>query len=169
MSRVELFSIVHQSGECIARNVRRAGTFFSRFIGLAWSGKRRALLLEPCGSIHTIGMLYPLDIVFLDESGVILRTFLALGPFRAAVCPHARSTLEFPAGTVSPAFLSTGDRLFLRPEKSASGDDKRNAPALKKLFAAINHISLENDVPLFDGGSAPQRSSEFLRQRRNRG
>ena len=116
MSRGALFSVVHQSGACIARNVRRADTFFSRFVGLAWSGKRRSLLLEPCGSIHTVGMLYPLDIVFLDESGVILRTLLALVPFRAAVCPHARSTLEFPAGIVSSAFLSTGEKLFLYPD-----------------------------------------------------
>ena len=116
MSRGELFSVVHQSGACIARNVRKADTFLSRLVGLAWSGKRRALLLEPCGSIHTIGMFYPLDVVFLGERGVILRTLLALGPFRAAMCRRARITLEFPAGTAPSKFLSTGEKLYLYPE-----------------------------------------------------
>ena len=116
MSRGELFSVVHQSGACIARNVRKADTFLSRLVGLAWSGKRRALWLEPCGSIHTIGMFYPLDVVFLDERGVILRTLLALGPFRAAMCRHARSTLEFPSGLAPSMFLSKGEKLYLCPE-----------------------------------------------------
>jgi len=63
--------------------VIHANTFFSRLKGLL--GTRRlpadtGLLLEPCNSIHTWGMKYAIDALFLDEDNRVLQVAAALPP-----------------------------------------------------------------------------------------
>ena len=56
-------------------NIRVADTFFSRLVGLL-SRKSltntEGLLLKPCASIHTIGMRFSIDVVFLDRENKVL-------------------------------------------------------------------------------------------------
>ncbi|KGI78943.1 DUF192 domain-containing protein [Oleiagrimonas soli] len=59
---------------------------------------RQALWLTPCGSVHTVGMRYPLDIVFLDRDGRVLATHERLRPGRFRVCRGARHTVELAPG-----------------------------------------------------------------------
>ena len=71
-----------------------------------WLGRRQAapgegLLLEGCASIHTFGMRFSLDVLFLDRSFRVLKTVRNLKPWRAAACSGAWGVLELPAGTVS--------------------------------------------------------------------
>jgi uncharacterized membrane protein (UPF0127 family) len=53
----------------------------------------RALLLERCRSVHTIGMTFPITVVFLDASWRVIR--VARTPAgRMAFCRRARHVLE---------------------------------------------------------------------------
>jgi uncharacterized membrane protein (UPF0127 family) len=90
---------------------------WSRFWGLM--GRRslpegEGLLIDPCGSIHTMFMRFPIDVVFLDADNRITRIAEALQPFRVAMGKGCRRVLEMQAGTAGRAGLSVGDRLELR-------------------------------------------------------
>jgi uncharacterized membrane protein (UPF0127 family) len=74
-----------------------ATTFSSRLLGLAWLERDRAgagLLLPGCRSIHTFGMRFELDLVFLDRRDRPLRTLRGVPPGRIASCRGAVAVLE---------------------------------------------------------------------------
>lgn len=53
-----------------------------------------ALLLPGCSSVHTFGMRFPIDIVFLDAGGSELQLVAAVPPNRVARHPGAAAVLE---------------------------------------------------------------------------
>lgn len=61
----------------------------------------QALWLTPCGGVHTFGMSYPLDIVFLDRSGRVLEWCESLPPWRTRQCKGARQTVEMAPGGIA--------------------------------------------------------------------
>ena len=52
------------------------------------------LLLVPCGDIHTFWMRRPIDVAFLDSSGVVIESHRGVGPNRRLRNRHAKATLE---------------------------------------------------------------------------
>jgi uncharacterized protein len=62
-----------------------------------------ALLLRRCRSIHTFGMRFPLDIVFVDRDWRVVRLARDVGPWRFVACRRAAAVIEVRAGE--------GDRL----------------------------------------------------------
>ena len=60
------------------------------------------LLLAPCSAIHTLGMRFALDVVFLDAQGRVVRLHRQVKPNRLLVRGGrgATAALELPAGTV---------------------------------------------------------------------
>lgn len=69
------------------------------------------LLLRPCASVHTLFLRHPIDVVFLDSDGRVLRIWSALPPWRAVAQRGAQSVLELPAGACALLAVSAGDRL----------------------------------------------------------
>ncbi|HEY1538269.1 MAG TPA: DUF192 domain-containing protein [Solirubrobacteraceae bacterium] len=57
-----------------------------------------ALLLEGCRSVHTIGMRFALDLVWLDDAGGLVRVDAAVVPGRLRNCRGARAVVECNAG-----------------------------------------------------------------------
>ncbi|MEA2141914.1 MAG: uncharacterized protein QOI64_344 [Solirubrobacteraceae bacterium] len=57
-----------------------------------------ALLFERCRSVHTIGMRFALDLVWLDADGGLARLDRAVGPRRVRTCLRARAVVETAAG-----------------------------------------------------------------------
>jgi uncharacterized protein len=57
-----------------------------------------ALLFERCRSVHTVGMRFALDLLWLDRDGALLRLDGAVAPLRLRICLRARSVLETNAG-----------------------------------------------------------------------
>jgi uncharacterized protein len=62
-----------------------------------------ALQLVPCRSVHTAGMRYALDLVWLDGDGRVVRLDRDVPPWRLRTCLRARSVVEARAGD-GPAF-----------------------------------------------------------------
>jgi uncharacterized protein len=90
--------------------VVETGSFGSRLLGLALLGDMEsdtALLIRRCRSVHTLGMMFPIDVVFLDRRGEPLRTVPALRPGRLATCRTAHAVLETPVGRAAH-FLARG-------------------------------------------------------------
>ena len=68
-------------------------------MGLRGIDRGHALLLTRCRSVHTFGMRFALDLVWLDAYGHVLRQDACVPPGRLRRCPSARAVVEAPAGT----------------------------------------------------------------------
>ena len=71
------------------------------------------LLLQDCKLIHTIGMAYALDVVFLDDDLSVVKCIENLKPYRFAGSWDANFVLELPKATIKKFSIKTGDQLFL--------------------------------------------------------
>lgn len=84
----------------LGRDVAVAATYHSRLLGLAGLPRRRAgtgLLLPGCRSVHTFGMRFELDLVFLDAEGRALAIFTRVPPRRLVWRRDAAAVLELPS------------------------------------------------------------------------
>lgn len=72
----------------------------SRLLGLAGLEREQAgqgLLIPRCASVHTFGMRFPLDLVFLGGDGLPVDVRLRVRPRRLAWCRGAVAVLELPS------------------------------------------------------------------------
>ena len=53
-----------------------------------------ALVLAACNAVHTFGMRFPIDVVFLDEDGLPQAIYRAVPPRRVLVCRRAVAVIE---------------------------------------------------------------------------
>jgi uncharacterized membrane protein (UPF0127 family) len=77
-----------------------AETRLARLRGLALRRRSRAgagLTIPRCRSVHTFGMLFRLDIYFLDQDGRVIREALGVRPCRVISCRAAVAVLEIPS------------------------------------------------------------------------
>jgi uncharacterized membrane protein (UPF0127 family) len=74
------------------------------------------LWIYPTQAIHTIGMRFPIDVIFLDDSLFVKRMYEALPPWRLTrFVWGAQSALELPAGSLEKTGTVIGDQLqFVR-------------------------------------------------------
>lgn len=99
-------------GQAVAR-ARKAASAIERARGLLGRPSPPAgsgLLIEPCAGIHTWAMAYPIDAVFVDGRGEVLRVAAHLPPWRFARCPGARAVFECAAGEARRLGLRAGAR-----------------------------------------------------------
>lgn len=99
----------------ISGNIKSAESFFSRLFGLIFKKELRndeGLLFEDCSGIHTLGMKYCIDAVFLNKSNEVMAIFCSLKPFRfTPFIKDASKVLEFKSGFIKSASLQVGDKL----------------------------------------------------------
>jgi uncharacterized membrane protein (UPF0127 family) len=69
------------------------------------------LWIMPCESVHTFGMQFSIDLVYLDRKLHIRKVRSSVPPWRVSACLSAHSVLELPSGTIRETQTSTGDRL----------------------------------------------------------
>ena len=75
----------------------------------------QALWLAPCRSIHTIGMRFPIDVVYLDRDWRVVAIRERVVPFRITWGGwRARGVLEFAAGEVARLQIAAGQQFELR-------------------------------------------------------
>jgi uncharacterized protein len=111
-------------GATLGSDVRLADTPRARRIGLLKHDKLNAgegLWIYPTQAIHTFGMRFPIDVVFIDRQKRVRRTYHRLAPFRlTSLVWSAQSVLELPSGTLAGTGTAVGDELqfSLREESS---------------------------------------------------
>jgi uncharacterized membrane protein (UPF0127 family) len=66
-----------------------------------------ALHIPHTFSVHTFGMRFALDLIWLRKDGSVARVDRNVGPRRLTFCPRARSVVETVAGAAD-AFLAAG-------------------------------------------------------------
>ena len=114
-----------------------ANSVLKRMVGLL---NRKALaageglLLDRCYGIHTIGMRFPIDVLFLDKELRVMRAVQALPPLRTCLVKRAVYVLELPVGAIQASQTETGDQIQMR----TAGIDTTTvpkAPATEKVQA----------------------------------
>jgi len=116
----------------IATEAVRAEGYWERLVGLLgktskWARLGAGLWIVPCNSVHTIGMLFPIDLIFVGKNKEVVRVEEGVRPFRiSAVCLKAKSILELPAHTVQRTGTRVGDALEISSAEDALPEQLRN-------------------------------------------
>lgn len=71
------------------------------------------LWIVPCEAVHTFGMRFPIDLVYLDRKHRVVKTRSGVVPGRLSACLSAHSVVELPSGTVQNKTIERGDLLEL--------------------------------------------------------
>jgi uncharacterized membrane protein (UPF0127 family) len=115
----------------IATEAAVADSYVRRLVGLLGKTKRWArvgtgLWIVPSRGVHTIGMMFPIDLVFLSKDKEVVHVEEYVRPFRISrVSLKASSVLELPPHTIYRTGTRVGDQL----EISALNESLNTAPA----------------------------------------
>ncbi|MBA4347366.1 MAG: hypothetical protein C0413_00735 [Clostridiales bacterium] len=104
---------IRKNGEIIAE-VWHAKGYFARLRGLLGRTLQEGggMLLTPCNAIHTFGMRYAIDALYLDKEGCVLRVDEAIQPGKVMPLQRgARHVLELQKGCANRRSVSVGDVL----------------------------------------------------------
>lgn len=112
------YCVYNQTRECfLSLGVTPADTVFMRLKGLIGKLNMRSdegLWVVPSSGVHTWGVLFPVDLIYLDEN---LRVVYVTEHFpRFNVAPlriRAASVLELPTHTIYSSQTQTGDQLVI--------------------------------------------------------
>ena len=99
----------------------------ARLRGLIGRSGDVALLLPRCRSVHTFGMRFALDLVWLDGAGRVVRIDRGVRPWRVRSCRAARSVLELPAFAQPRAMAAIPATTIAAPATRPAGTGSRAA------------------------------------------
>ncbi|MCL1922073.1 MAG: DUF192 domain-containing protein [Kiritimatiellaeota bacterium] len=110
--------IMHQ-GQVWARRVEVAARWHARMRGLLGRdglGDSAAMVILHCNAVHTLGMRFAIDLVFVDKASRVVRVVKNVRPWRFSVWGgwSAAHVIESEAGRLDLGKLSVGDVLELR-------------------------------------------------------
>lgn len=99
--------------------IQKADNYFLRLVGLlSRKGLEpgEGLWILPCREIHSIGMRFAFDALFLDRELRVVHAIERMKPFRVSrLVPKARSVLELDAGVIAASGTRIGHRLVFEP------------------------------------------------------
>lgn len=93
-------------------SIRVARGPLARMRGLAWAPPGDPLEIPRCRSVHTFGMRYALDLIWIDGARRVVRVDRAVPPRRMRNCRGARGVVEVEAGRADE--LLTGEGTVVR-------------------------------------------------------
>ena len=110
--------LTKQDGSVVVEPLEVAKSFFARGMGLM--GRARlpengGLLIDDCNGIHMMFMRFPIDAVFVDKKGVVVKTYERLLPWIGMVpfVWRADKVAELPVGTIRRHVIKPGDQLLV--------------------------------------------------------
>jgi uncharacterized membrane protein (UPF0127 family) len=99
----------------VATEVSVADGYFSRLVGLLgktrhWARPGRGLWIVPSHGVHTLGMLFTIDVIFLDRAKRVVHLEEHVRPFRVSkISLKAQSVLEVPPHIIFRTNTQVGD------------------------------------------------------------
>ncbi len=111
----------------LATSLAVADTHWTRLRGLLGTSaddfrNGRGLWIVPCHGVHTLGMAFPIDVVYLDRALTVVHIQNELRPWRfAPVRTQAASVLELPSRTAVETGTAIGDRIEINLGQRADG------------------------------------------------
>jgi uncharacterized membrane protein (UPF0127 family) len=109
----------------LASNAVVAGSGAKRTKGLL--GRKslepgEGMWIVPCEAVHTFGMRFPIDLVYLDRKHRVKKVRSNVVPWRLSACLSAHSILELPSGTIEATLTQTGDLLEISPASASTSE-----------------------------------------------
>jgi uncharacterized membrane protein (UPF0127 family) len=104
----------------LATRLSVADAHWSRLRGLIGTSvgqfaEGRGLWIVPCRGVHTWGMSFPIDVVYLGDDYRVVHVENNLQPWRfAAIRKWARSVIELPANTIQATGTAVGDEIEIQ-------------------------------------------------------
>ncbi len=99
----------------LGATVREAGTFFARWRGLLGTKgipPGEGVWISPCNSIHSFGMRFEFDALFIDGDNKVNGLYKHFRRNRVSgIFWRARGVLELPAGTIERTGTEVGDEV----------------------------------------------------------
>ena len=96
-------------------------------LGRAQLNPGEGLWILPCEAVHTFGMQFSIDLIYLDSKRRIKKLRSDVPPMRFSACLSAHSVLELVAGAIRESRTELGDRLEFSAKPSM------NEPRLSHL------------------------------------
>src|SRR5215467_1778823 len=112
----------------VATEAKVADSYLPRLIGLLgktrrWARLGKGLWIVPSRGVHTIGMLFPIDLIFLSKEKEVVHIEEHVRPFRISkVSLKATSVLELPPHTIYRSRTQVGDRFEISSLKSRAAE-----------------------------------------------
>ncbi len=106
--------MTNSQGKVLADRADIADTSAKRRTGLLKHTKLdpgEGLWIAPTEGVHTFGMKFPIDVIFLTKSKKILKIRSNMDRRRISLSLRAHSVLELPAGTVEQTGTVVGEIL----------------------------------------------------------
>ena len=102
----------------LSNGVRQASSLFSRMRGLLGTRELspgEGLWISPCSSIHSLGMAFEFDALFLDAGMRVVGLHRRFRKNRfSRIYWNARGVLELPGGTIERTGTEVGDEIEFR-------------------------------------------------------
>jgi uncharacterized membrane protein (UPF0127 family) len=97
-------------------------------LGRTGLGPGEGLWIVPCESVHTIGMQFPIDLVYLDRKQRVKKVRSNVPGWRLSACLSAHSVIELAAGVVQDTHTAPGDYLEFSPATLLADEERRVEP-----------------------------------------
>jgi uncharacterized membrane protein (UPF0127 family) len=146
---VALFN--ERTNEPVATTVEIAASRGSRRRGLLGRDhldESSAMVLAPCSSVHTVGMRFPIDVVFVDRQGYAVKVVRNLRPWRMALSTSGRAVIEMAAGSLRWGQVLPGDRLFLAPAAATPSEGTSESATTRSAVAAVAAVTQHRPLDL---------------------
>jgi uncharacterized membrane protein (UPF0127 family) len=105
----------------LSLRVNPADTHMARLLGLMGRLRLKSdegIWVVPSQGIHTIGVLFPIDLIYLDAGNQVLDLRESLGSFRMGPLRlNCASVLELPVRTIYSSQTQIGDQLLICPQE----------------------------------------------------
>jgi len=116
MTRMQVYNRTKDSR--LGGSIRAETGFFPRLKGLIGRGclaEGEGLWLSPCHSIHSFGMAFEFDALFLDGTLNVVALYSSFRRNRVSrIFWNARGVLELPEGTIERTGTEVGDEIVFQ-------------------------------------------------------
>ena len=96
-------------------NAKIATGFLGRakgLLGRSSMAEDEALVFLKCNSVHTIGMKFAIDVIFLDRENTVLKIANSVKPFKFPLCLKAKTVVEARSGACIDKGIKVNDVLY---------------------------------------------------------
>ena len=104
-------------GVVLAEKAEMADNIISRFFGLmgrATLPEGEGVVIAPCSGVHTMFMRFPIDVIYVNSEGKVVRIDEAMRPWRLGrIVRGSHYVVELPAGTAARLGTQVDDEIAL--------------------------------------------------------
>ena len=97
----------------ISRSTLYAESFFQRLTGMLtrkFSDSLDGIVFRNCNAVHTFGMRFDIDVIFVDRTNRITEVYPDVKPWRTRSSGTSKAvTIELPSGSIAKFGIKCGD------------------------------------------------------------